>query len=230
MRGLFITGTDTGVGKTVVACGIARTLREGGLRVGAYKPVCSGAERLPSGHPEWPDVAALATAIGGEFPRDRICPQRYIAPLAPPRAAALEKRTVDAELLESGLEWWTSNVECLVVEGAGGLLSPLAHGVSNADLALRLGLPVLVVAADRLGCISHTLLTVEAAQARGLRVAGVVLNQTSPNPDSSSEFNFQDLSSSCPVPLLGVWPFAAEQLLRREPAGTRMFWETLFDA
>lgn len=229
MRGLFITGTDTGVGKTVVACGIIRSLRESGVRIGAYKPVCSGAERQPDGSLEWADVAALAAATGNEFPRDRICPQCFDAPLAPPRAAALENRAVDAELFETGLSWWTSHVDFLVVEGAGGLLSPIAERVSNADLAQRLGFPVIVVAADRLGCINHTLLTIEAALARGLRVAGIVLNQTTPKPDSSSTFNFEDLAGGCNVPLLGIWPFEAPQLLRRESSTTRMDWVTLFD-
>ena len=230
MRGLFITGTDTGVGKTFVACGIIRALRQDQHRVGAYKPACSGAERRADGRLEWADVAALATATGDQFPRERICPQCFDAPLAPPSAARAENRAVDAALLKSGVDWWESEVELLVVEGAGGLLSPLADELSNADLAQQLGYPVLIVAADRLGCINHTLLTVEVAQARGLDVAGVVLNQTTPHADSSTEYNLRDLTDRCPARMLGVWQFQADRLLQPASAETRMNWRTLFDA
>src|SRR5689334_19570706 len=102
MRGLFITGTDTGVGKTHIACGILRDLREAGVRSGAYKPACSGVEFLADGRQSWSDIEALAIATGNEFPLERICPQRFAAPLAPPAAASAEGRHVDPELLVSG--------------------------------------------------------------------------------------------------------------------------------
>lgn len=230
MRGLFITGTDTGVGKTVVACGIVRSLRADDLRTGAYKPVCSGAERLPDGRPVWGDVAALSRSAGGEFPSELICPQCFIAPLAPPMAAAAEGRQVDVTLLAAGRDAWTGIVDALVVEGAGGLLSPIADGISNADLAGQLRYPLLIVAADRLGTINHTLLTVEAALARKLPVAGVVLNRLTATPDASVDTNLGELLRTCPVPVLGVWPFDGDELLRPGSPTARMDWQALLGA
>lgn len=227
MQGLFITGTDTGVGKTVVACAIVRELSAAGVRAGAYKPVCSGAETSPDGGLSWSDVEALADALNGAFPVERICPQCFSAPLAPPIAAAREGRSVDAGLLAAGREWWTGRVDVLIVEGAGGLLSPLADGVSNADLAGQLGYPLLIVAADRLGTINHTLLTVEAAAARGLRIAGVLLNRVSAVPDASAETNHAELSRRCSVPVLGIWPHGASSSLRPGGEGIRIDWQAL---
>jgi dethiobiotin synthetase len=230
MRGLFITGTDTGVGKTFVACGILRHLRANGVRAGAYKPVCSGAEVLSDSRLRWPDVDALAEALRGEFPSARICPQCFTAPLAPPLAAAREGRQIDPSLLISGRDWWSDRVDVLIVEGAGGLLSPIAAGVSNADLARQLAYPVVVVAADRLGTINHTLLTVEAALTRGLRVAGVVLNRQSDPPDASVESNRDELLRLCPAPVLGVWPYKAIHSLRAGSGGIRIDWQALASA
>lgn len=227
MRGLFITGTDTGVGKTHVACGILRDLRAAGVQVGAYKPVCSGAELLDDGQQVWRDIEALAAATDNRFPPERIGPQRFAAPLAPPAAAAAEGRSVEPQLLVAGRDWWSGRVELLVIEGAGGLLSPVAEGLSNADLAQQLGYPLVVVAADRLGVINHTLLTVEVALARGLRVAGVILNRIHETPDLSVNSNFDQLRRSCPVPVLGVWPCGPNRSLRLGESAARMNWLTL---
>jgi dethiobiotin synthetase len=230
MRGLFITGTDTGVGKTFVACGILRELTAAGVRAGAYKPVCSGAEAAPGGPRRWPDVDALADVLGGKFPAERICPQCFAAPLAPPLAAQREGRRVDPALLTAGREWWSDRVDVLIVEGAGGLLSPVADGRSNADLAGQFGYPLLVVAADRLGTINHTLLTVEAAVARGLRVAGVLLSRVCDPPDASVESNCDELRRLSPVPVLGVWPHGDIRSLRSGQPGVRIDWLALADA
>src|SRR5262249_17926499 len=132
-RGLFITGTDTGVGKTYVAAGIVRLLRQQGMRVGACKPVASGSELGPAG-PFWQDVEQLHAALGGEYPRERICPQCWHAAVAPPIAARLEGGEVDGRLLRNGADWWREQVDLLVVEGAGGLLSPLTETETVADL------------------------------------------------------------------------------------------------
>ena len=230
MRGLFITGTDTGVGKTFVACGIIGSLRAAGLRTGAYKPVCSGADRLPDGRLEWADIAALSRATGGQFANERICPQCFLAPLAPPVAAVAEGRQVDAGLLATGRDAWSPHVDALIVEGAGGLLSPVADGVSNADLARQLGHPLLIVAADRLGAINHTLLTVEAALARQLPVAGVILNRLTAAPDASIDTNYAELVRCCRVPVLGICPFGANDLLRPGSPAARMKWQALLGA
>lgn len=229
MRGLFITGTDTGVGKTFVACGILRDLICSGVRAGAYKPVCSGAEADPERRLRWADVDALADALQGQYPAERICPQCFGPPLAPPLAARCEGRRVDRTLLTAGCDWWRDQVDLLIVEGAGGLLSPVADDLSNADLARQFGYPLLVVAADRLGTINHTLLTVEAALARNFRVAGIVLNRLSDRPDASIESNRDELERLSPVPVLGVWPHGAIHLLRPGQSGVTMDWQALAD-
>ena len=184
--GLFVTGTDTDVGKTYVTALLARRLREDGKRVGVYKPAVSGAEVF-HGDAVWADVEALRSAAGlTTADDDAICPQRFAAPLAPPVAAAAEGRAMDADLLTAGAAAWAGRCDALLVEGAGGLLCPLAFaegegtpaqgGVTVADAAAELGFPLLVVARAGLGTVNHTLLTLAVAAGRGLTIAGVILN------------------------------------------------------
>ena len=227
MHGLFITGTDTGVGKTYVTSAIARALGDAGLRVGAYKPVCSGVVAGPDGSARWDDVEALWTATAGQFPRDRIAPQCFPAPLAPPVAARKEGRRVDPDLLRTGVDWWREQVDLLLIEGAGGLLSPLSDGDTVADLAVDLGCPLLVVAADRLGMLNQTLLTVEAAERRGLRVAGVVINRVQPQRDASSDSNLAELERWCRAPVVSVVEYGGAVVLRPGSDGARMGWQGL---
>jgi len=205
LRGLFITGTDTGVGKTFVASAIVRQLRQQGVQVGAYKPAVSGSDPGPEG-PIWGDVELLHSALGGAYPREAICPQRFEAPLAPPVAARLEGREVDARRLVEGAAWWNERVDLLIVEGAGGWLSPIAEHVSVADVAHELGFPIVIVARLSLGTINHTLLTIEAAQARKVPIAGVILNQASAPgvKDLSVETNASELARRTTVPILAT--------------------------
>ena len=190
--GLFITGTDTDVGKTYVICRLAESFRAAGRTVGVYKPACSGAETpapgMPHGESVWGDVEALRSAAGlTTADDDSICPQRFRAPLAPPVAAAREGRTVDAELLAAGARAWAGRCDALLVEGAGGLLCPLAEGVTVLDVAADLGYPLLVVARAGLGTVNHALLTLAAAETRGVPVAGVLLNETDgPEPEAGA--------------------------------------------
>jgi dethiobiotin synthetase len=213
MQGLFITATDTGVGKTHVGVAIVRRLKQLGLRVGAYKPAASGAEPGPRG-PVWGDVERLHEALEGEFPRERICPQKFVAPVAAPAAARLEGRLVDARQLREGAWWWRDRVEFLIVEGAGGLLSPLSDADTNADLACDLQLPLLIVARRTLGTINHTLLTLEAASRRGLTVAGVILNDAAPPPpdDLSVASNAAELARLTQVPVLASFEHSESDL------------------
>ena len=222
MQGLFITGTDTGVGKTHVAAGVISALRSQGVRVGAYKPAVTGGTVGPEGT-VWEDLVRLQAALGGDVAIERICPQRFRAPLAPPVSARWEGRTVDATLLRSGTDWWRERVECLIVEGAGGLLSPLTESETVADLAVWLAFPLVIVARQSLGTINHTLLTLEAARARGLPVAGIVLNQPAPAnaDDSSVESNPRELEKRCGVPILAILPHdSTAGLLRHSPLFT----------
>lgn len=186
MKKILVTGTDTNVGKTWVSCLILRHLLSKNLRTGAYKPVCSGAVQADNGDPRWTDVANLAAAIGRDESDELVCPQRFLAPLAPNVAAAEEGREVDDGRLSDGLQAWENHCDHLVIEGAGGLMCPLSEQSTVLDLAARLACPILIVADNRLGVISHTLLTVHTARSSGLSVAAVVLNHTSTSKDDAS--------------------------------------------
>jgi dethiobiotin synthetase len=176
MQGLFVTGTDTGVGKTRVATALAHALTARGVRVHARKPVESGVDARTGPL----DAQALHAAAGAHEPLDRVCPLRLRAALSPERAAQLEGIALELDDLAASVHAHVDADGFVLVEGAGGFLSPIARAALNADLARRLALPVLIVAADRLGTLNHTLLTVEAVRARGLDIAGVVLNAPAP--------------------------------------------------
>jgi dethiobiotin synthetase len=211
--GLFVTGTDTGVGKTYVAAMIARDLAAAGHKVGVYKPVASGCrnegETLLSD-----DALALWEAAGRPGTLEAVCPQRFAAPLAPHLAARMEGRQVDAKLLRSGLDYWLDHSDIVIVEGAGGLLSPVTDDEYAADLAYDFGFRLLVVSANRLGTIHQTLSTLVAAATfrEGLEVAGVLLNEPLPGPlDESARSNHEELRRRCVPPVLARvgWQSAA---------------------
>ena len=204
MRGLFITGTGTEVGKTYVAALIAKALVRNGRRVGVYKPVASGCVD-DAGALVAEDAVALWHAAGQPRKLDRVCPQRFAAPVAPPVAAREVGSQVDSQLLRSGLEYWRDHCDIVLVEGAGGLMSPLSDDDFCADLAIDFGFPLVVVAANELGTINSTLQTlITAATFRdGLDVAGVVLNQLAQRSDDSSlPTNSDELARRCVAPLL----------------------------
>lgn len=212
-RGLFITGTGTEVGKTHVAAQIARQLVAEGERVGVYKPAASGCERV-DGELVSEDAVALWEAAGRPLTLDAVCPQRFEAPLAPNVAARAEGKRVDSALLRSGLDAWREGFDLVLVEGAGGLMSPLSDDDYNADLAIDLGLPLVVVAANRLGVINDTLQTVITAgvidslrPGRELQVAGVILNDVACEGDQSRASNAAELTERLGPPLLGCVPW-----------------------
>lgn len=199
MRGVFVTGTDTGVGKTWVGVALSHLLMERGLRVRPRKPVESGCAMGPEGLiPQ--DAIALREAAGGIEPLARICPYRLRASISPERAAAVEGAPLELGRLHAACLEGVGDDEFLLVEGAGGFYSPLARGALNADLAAGLGLPVLVIASDRLGAISQALLTVEAVRMRGLALAGVILNQVAPRTDPEID-NAVDLERWLKIPV-----------------------------
>ena len=227
-RGLFVTGTDTNVGKTHISAMILRSLRQAGHRVGAYKPACSGAITDTSGRVYWDDIEQLRAACGTDVPDDLICPQRFRAPLAPPMAARAEGREVDFDLLVSGAKHWPPPVDVLVVEGAGGLLAPIANGKTVADVAAGLSYPLVVVARCGLGTINHTLLTVEAARHRGLSVAAIVLNHSRPDDDLNlAESNAQAIESYGLAPILGIVSWGASDGLHRHGCAVTIAWSDL---
>jgi dethiobiotin synthetase len=222
--GIFVTGTDTGIGKTYVTACIARMLRQRGVRVGVYKPVASGCV-LHDGQWISEDAVTLWEAAGRLGSLEAVCPQRFAAPLAPPLAAAAEDRAVDPALLRSGLQYWLQRADLVLVEGAGGLMSPVTDNEFVADLAYDFGFPLLVVAANVLGVINQTLQTlITAATFRdGLDVAGIVLNQ--PNParpdDLSVATNRSELARRCVPPILAELAWQAEEF------EVSVAWETL---
>ncbi len=192
MKTIFVTGTDTGVGKTWITCILIRLLNESGVRTGGYKPVCSGAEINSNGLPEWADVKAIHQACqsSGRFVDSSaqiVCPQRFHAPVAPNVAARLEGRHVDDQLLVSGVRAWGNDIDRVVVEGAGGLFCPLSDATTVLDVAVQLQSVVVVVAANRLGVINHTRLTVDVLNRHGLSIAAIVLNDVKPSSGSDSD-------------------------------------------
>jgi dethiobiotin synthetase len=200
-HGVFVTGTDTGVGKTRVACALLAELRARGLDVGAMKPIETGVG------PEGPlDAIALRAAAGVADPLGDVCPQRFALPAAPSVAAAAEARAVDLRAIEAAFERVRTRHAFVLAEGAGGLLVPIAPGISMAELAARLGLPVLIVARARLGTWSHTRLTLEAARARRLRVTGVVVSRAEPDLPSGDARNLAALRRELGELWLGELP------------------------
>lgn len=215
-RGLYVTGTGTEVGKTHVAAMIARELVARDVKVGVYKPVASGCEsregKLVSG-----DAMELWQAAGEPLSLAEVCPQRFKAAVAPNVAARMEGRRVDADLLRIGIDPWLAASDFVLVEGAGGLMSPLSDDDYNADLAADLGFPLLVVAANRLGVINDTLQTVITASVfgEGLAIAGVVLNQVSAEADDESlASNADELREHLRVPLLGEVAYGDSEAAR----------------
>lgn len=202
--GLFVTGTDTGVGKTVVGCALAEMLRRAGIDVGVMKPIETGVG------PQGPlDAISLAeSAIAGDA-LDDVCPQRFALPAAPSVAAACEGRAVDLERIRAAYAKLSARHERMLVEGAGGLLVPIARGFSMADLARELGLPLLVVTRASLGTVNHTLLTLEVAEHRGLALAGVVISHGPRATSSADEKNLEALREALGDRLVGEVPTLA---------------------
>lgn len=218
-NGLFITGTGTGVGKTYVGALIARELRMSGKRVGVYKPVASGCE-LRGGELHASDAIALWDAAGRPGTLDAVCPQKFAAPVAPHLAARVEGRRVDAELLRHGIGFWLAASDFVLIEGAGGLMSPISEDDYNADLAAEFGFPLLVVTANELGAINAILQTLITAACcamgnvqhdtkqkadSGLQVAGIVLNSARRiTDDPSVDSNADEIARRCVPPLLAI--------------------------
>jgi dethiobiotin synthetase len=222
-KGIFITGTDTGVGKTLLAASLAAFLRDRGYRVGVMKPAETGCPEsdgtlIPQ------DALRLKEAAGCAEPIETICPYSFAEPLAPSIAAERSNRKIDVDLLLSTYGEISAKYDVTLVEGAGGLMAPLLPSYTYADFARVLKLPVLVVAANKLGVINHLLLTLEHASCRGLKVLGYVLNRISNENSLAAETNREVLFGLTGVPCLGELPFI-------EMAGTqKTFPADLFES
>jgi dethiobiotin synthetase len=202
--GLFVAGTDTGVGKTLVACAILHAMRRAGLAPVPFKPVASGCEQGPDGLVN-DDTSRLIRASGRSLTQDAVSPFRYQPPVAPHIAAAAAGWPIDLDHLVKQAAQMAA-LGPLVVEGAGGFLVPVDACHTLADLAVRLGLPVVLVVGLRLGCINHALLSAEAVAARHLSLAGWVGNAIDPGFERLAE-NLDTLRARLPAPLLGVIPW-----------------------
>lgn len=195
--GIFVTGTDTDVGKTWVGKHLIHQLCKMGISVIPRKPVESGWQD----NTQLSDAWKLAFAANREKELDLVCPNRFKAAISPERAARLENRVLKMQtVVEQCLNGLHKN-DFLYVEGAGGFFSPLVSDGSNADLAKAIKLPVLLVAADRLGCINHILLSLSAIYSYGLETVGIVLNQVNEMDQNPDMDNLQDLRELTNIPV-----------------------------
>ena len=181
LRGCFVTGTDTEVGKTRITAGLLRWLARQGVRSAGYKPVPAGMEQDADGRWSNEDVRELQAAASVALEADQICGAQFRLACAPHIAAEREGRQIDRTALHAGTHALAPLADRVVVEGAGGLCVPLGDDWDSADLMTDLGLPVVLVVGMRLGCINHALLTAEAVCARGLTLAGWVANSVQPS-------------------------------------------------
>lgn len=205
-RGIFVTGTDTGVGKTLVTAALACFLRRRGIDAGVMKPVETGvADPSQAGS----DAALLRWAVDSQDPLELLSPYRLRHPLAPALAAEQEGRKIDVPALASAAQTLAGRHELLLVEGAGGLMVPLAGGLLVADLARALAFPLLVISRPQLGTINHTLLTVFAARTMEIPLAGVLLNGMAETPGEAEAAAPHALASFASADLLGVLPLVA---------------------
>ena len=193
MRGLFVTGTDTGVGKTILAAAICAALAERGERVAAFKPVVTGLDD-PPGH--WPHDHELLASVAnaGQSPND-VAPARFGPPVSPHHAAELAGTTLEPLDLARAARAAADGADALVCEGVGGLMVPLTTGYLVRDFALDLELALVVAARPGLGTINHTLLTVEAARTAGLDVRAIVLTPWAREPSDLERSNRETIAS-----------------------------------
>jgi len=209
VSGVFVTGTDTGVGKTRVACAIVHALRARGIRVAPMKPVAAGVV-FHSGKWANEDTLALAAAAGPDAPTgEAITPMLFGEAIAPHIAAAREGRSIDLATLVEAHRRLAGQSDFTVVEGVGGFQVPLGPAQDARDLARAFGLPVVLVVGLRLGCLNHALLTSASVEQAGLRLAGWIANAIDPGMAMVDE-NVAALAERLPGPLLGRLPFAPQ--------------------
>lgn len=200
-RGYFVTGTDTGVGKTTVAVALIHALRQRGLRVAAMKPVAAGCVWV-DGQLINDDVAALSAAANVHADLSLVNPYVFAPAIAPHIAAAQAGVEIDLDKIVSAYTALSRKADAVVIEGVGGFRVPLGKQWDTADMALALGLPVVLVVGMRLGCLNHALLTAEAIEHRNLPWAGWVANILEPNMPALAN-NLAELEMRLPSPCLG---------------------------
>jgi dethiobiotin synthetase len=208
-RGVFVTGTGTEVGKSVVAAVIAAEAAAEGLSVAVFKPAVSGLDEGGEA-----DHELLARASGSSQSEDEIAPYRYGPPVSPHLAAEMAGEEIDAGLLERVAEDAAADADAIVCEGVGGLMVPLRPDYLVRNLAAELGHPVVIVAGSGLGTINHTLLTIEAAWAAELEISAVVLNRWPAKPGRLEESNRETIAE-----LTGIDVLTLEDIDLADPAG-----------
>jgi len=206
MKGYFITGTDTGVGKTVVSLALMHALQAQGKSVAGMKPVSAGCLKTEYGLRN-DDALQLQKAATTEIPYEIVNPYAYEPPIAPHIAAHQLGDQISINRIEDCFNVIASQSDLVIVEGAGGWLVPINENETMADVAVRLNLPVVLVVGMRLGCLNHALLTVESIQNHGGKLAGWVANQTDQNMLNSNE-NMRSLEARIEAPMLGVIPWS----------------------
>ncbi len=220
--GIFVTGTDTGVGKTVVAAAIAARLRAEGVDVGVMKPVLTGVPARPSGRDD-SDTRALMRAAGVDDPQRLVTPYRLRHPLSPLAAGRLQGVRVRLSVLTAAYRELQRRHAFMVVEGIGGLAVPITPRVTVLDLAAAFGLSLLVVARAGLGTLNHTALTVAYARARRIRLLGIIINETRRGRGGLAErTNPRLLEEICGLPVLARIPYLADSRKGRRRSGGRV--------
>jgi dethiobiotin synthetase len=207
-KSFFVTGTDTGVGKTVVSTALTRALVARGLRVAVMKPIASGSDPTPRGLRN-SDALTLMAAANVPAPYEVVNPYCFHPPISPHIAAREAGVAIDLTLLRSRFDSLAAASDCVIVEGAGGWLAPISDTAAMADLAAALALPVLLVAGLRLGCLNHALLTRESMSARGVAFTGWVANAIDPHFERPGE-NLATLTARLGEPPLACVPFLAQ--------------------
>ncbi len=200
-HGYFVTGTDTGVGKTLIACALLHAFAARGLRVVGMKPVAAGAQFVDG---MWlnDDVEQLIQASNVSAPRDAVNPYSFVPPIAPHIAASMNNNSIKIKQLRHFYQKLAALADVVVVEGVGGFAVPLNDHETSADLAQQLAIPVLLVVGMRLGCLNHALLTAEVVRARGLTLAGWIANHVEPDMPHA-DANVDTLVTKLEAPMLG---------------------------
>jgi dethiobiotin synthetase len=223
MRGLFVTGTDTGVGKTMLSAALTAALAAAGKPVRAFKPVVTGLDDLADAGGGWPADHVLLGMAAGMAP-DEVSPLRFGPAVSPHLAAELAGTTIDPERLLAAARASVQGGQTLIAEGVGGLLVPLREDYSVRDLAVALGLPLLIAARPGLGTINHTLLTLESARAAGLEVSAVVLTPWPHEPTVIERSNRETLARVGEIEVNTLSPIAGPELPELARAGEQLPW------
>ncbi len=208
-KGFFITGTDTGVGKTVAAATLALLLRGKGLHISVMKPVETGCKRtkrglIPEDGTFLRDIANIKEEI------DSITPLRYELPLAPLVSSEIEGKKINLDLIKESFHYMADKYDAVIVEGIGGLMVPLEENYYVYNLIKEFSLPAIIVTRSTLGTLNHTLLSIQCAQHSEIELAGIIINHSTPDNRSLAEKTNPDIIKRlCPVPVIGILPYIA---------------------